>query len=107
MSLTIIEPLAPELNIAHRIVETIVLRSKSGAVYTVEIGESLSPSEESPFGAKATKLGETPIHLGICEGLSVDEVFGAAQQLVVRSIAGRTESIIPKPHVNIQDRVSA
>ncbi len=107
MSLTIIEPLAPEVNSAQRIVETIVLRSKAGAVFTVEIGESISPGQEPSFGAKATKLGETPIDLGTCEGSSVDEAFGAAQQLVVRSIAGRTESVIPKPHVNIQNRVSA
>ena len=107
MSLTVNESLAPELSIAHRIVETIVLRSKTGTVFTVEIGEAISPTEELSFNAKATRLGEKSIDLGNCEGSSVDDVFGAAQQLVVRSIAGRTESVVPKPHVDIQNRVPA
>ena len=41
MLLTVNESLAPELRIAHRIVETVVLRSKTGIVFTVEIGESI------------------------------------------------------------------
>ena len=107
MLLTVNESLAPELRIAHRIVETVVLRSKAGAVFTVEIGESISPVEGPTFGGKVTRLGETPMHLGICEGQSVAYVFDAAQQLVMRAIAGSTEPAIPKPHVKIEDRVSA
>ncbi len=107
MSLNIIESLESELSIAHRIVETVVLRSKSGTVFTVEIGESISPVEGPAFGGKVTRIGEMPMHLGICEGQSVGDVFSAAQQLVARSIAGSPESAVPKPHVKVEDQVTA
>ena len=107
MSLNIIESLASELSIAHRIVETVVLRSKSGTIFTVEIGESISSLKGPAFGGKVTRIGEVPMHLGICEGQSVGDVFAAAQQLVARSIASSSESAVPKPHVKVEDQITA
>ncbi len=107
MSLNIIESLESELSIAHRIVETVVLRSKSGTVFTVEIGESISSVKGPAYGGKVTRIGEVPMHLGVCEGQSVGDVFSVAQQLVARSIAGSPESAVPKPHVKVQDQVTA
>ena len=105
MSHTIIANLTSELDIAHQIVDTIVLRSKAGGVFTIEVGESLL-SAANTHGAKVTQVGQTNRHIGICHGNSVDEVVAAAQQLVCDAITGVTKTPIPKPHHQPSAKVS-
>ncbi len=97
MTHSIIANLTSELDVAQQIVDTIVLRTKTGNVFTIEVGESLL-SATNTHGAKVTQVGQTNQHIGICYGNSVDEVVAAAQQLVCDAIAGAGKTPIPRPH---------
>ena len=59
MSLTISDTLSSELTIAHQIVETVVLRTAGGAIFTIEIGQALSPEIGPAYGAKVTHQERT------------------------------------------------
>lgn len=59
MAVQILASLRPELASAHWIVETLVVRSQVGAMYTIDVGESLLDGAANPFGAKVTLVGES------------------------------------------------
>lgn len=99
MALEILSSLRPQLANAHRIVETIVLRSHVGTIYTISVGESLLSEKSNALGAKVTLLGDVDTHIGICDGASMDEVLNAAQELIAASIkSGASQTAVPKPH---------
>jgi hypothetical protein len=95
MSLKLHESLANQVVVAHRIVETIVLRSRAGEVFTVEIGTPLSPKTGPAFGAKVTQISPVQQHLAVCLAPTMEEVFEAAQ----RHIAEAIESALPARRV--------
>ena len=99
MSLNVLSSLEPHLEIAHRIVETVVIRSRAGAVYTISIGESILSGSPNALGAKVTLLDGAETHLEICEGATTEEVLESAQQIILKSIeSGRPQTAVPKPH---------
>ena len=67
MAVGILSSLRPQLANAHRIIETVVVRSQAGAIYTISVGESLLPDAPNILGAKVTLLGNMDKHIGICE----------------------------------------
>ena len=60
MSVEMLPAISTQLANAYRITETLVLRTKQGAVYTIEIGEPLLA--EGTIGAKVTLLTNPPTH---------------------------------------------
>lgn len=86
MSIKLSESLARQTIVAHRIVETIVLRTRSGDVFTVEIGTPLSPKTGPAYGAKVTQLTPVNKHVAVCLAPSIDEVFDLAQQHIADAI---------------------
>ena len=111
MSVKILSSLTSKLANAHKIVETIVLRTNEGAVLTIEIGESVLSGTGNAIGAKITLLTNPPTHIGICEGETIEQVSIAAQELVANAIlSGKVtatpQSSIPKPHISSGARVS-
>ncbi len=109
MSVKILSSLTSKLANAHTIVETIVLRTTEGAVFTIEIGVSLIPGAGSSLGAKVTLMTNPPTHIGDCEGETIEQVGMAAQELVANAIISGTatapHSSIPKPHISSPPRV--
>ncbi len=100
MSFDVHASLVEELTVAHRIIETLVMRSKSGAVFTIAVGENLLHDTGATYGAKITQLGNPEIHLGICEGPSIEKVCDAAQKVIARAIhSGATRPNLPRPHL--------
>ncbi len=98
MSLHILSSVACELSDAFELVKTVVLRTKRGSVYTIEIGESLFNATHS-HGAKVTRVGAPNTHIGVCHGASVSDVAGLAQNLVAQAIASEEVAAAPlKPH---------
>ncbi len=85
MSFDLLPALSSEIDNAHRIVETLVLRSNSGTVFTIEIGESLTGT--SSLGAKVTQVSNPAKHLGVCLGETIEQVSIAAQGLIATTIA--------------------
>jgi hypothetical protein len=100
MSFDVHASLVDELTVAHRIIETFVMRSKSGAVFTIAVGENLLPESGATYGAKITQWGEPETHLGICEGPSLEKVCDAAQKVIARAIqSGAARPTLPRPHL--------
>jgi hypothetical protein len=97
MTVHINSHLAAQLDGAYRIVQTLVLRSKRGDVYTIDVGESLFGATH-PFGAKITLAGKTNEHVGVCHGTSLEQVINAAQQTVAQAICEGELRFIPAPH---------
>ncbi len=88
-----------EFTHAYRIVDTLVLRTMKGDVFTIEVGESLLENQDSAFGGKVTCQADLPIHIGFCEAGSPQEVLTAAEDLVAKaSVEQATRGPIPKPH---------
>jgi len=99
LPIKILTTLAPELSIASRIVEKLVLRTKDGEVFSIDIGENALGHAKTAYGAKVTLLSTPPKHIGICEGTSVEAASLEAQRLVAETIAkGTKNSSILKPH---------
>lgn len=86
MSLKLHESLAQHLVIAHRIVETIVLRSRRGEVFTVEIGTALQPKTGPAYGAKVTQVSPNQQHVAVCLAPTMEEVFELAQQHIAEAL---------------------
>lgn len=97
MNVHINSHLAAQLEGAYRIVQTLVLRSKRGQVYTIDVGESLFNATH-PVGAKVTLAGETNEHVGICQGATLEQVMNAAQQMVAHAISESELHFVPAPH---------
>ena len=92
--------LAPALAAAHRIIDTIVVRSHAGAIYTIQVGESILDESQAKFGAKVTLVGNPDTHLGVCASASLQEVLAASQNLIAQSLAAdNPRSVVPKPHI--------
>jgi hypothetical protein len=85
MSFEILPALSSQIDNAQRIVETLVLRTNGGTVFTIEIGEPLTGA--SSLGAKVTQVSNPSRHLGICIGETIEQVFTAAQELIATAIA--------------------
>lgn len=92
MSLKLHDSLAKQLVIAHRIVETVVLRSRAGQVFTVEIGTALQPKTGPAYGAKVTQVSPTQAHIAVCLAPTIEEVFELAQQRIGEVLAEATTS---------------
>ena len=110
MSIEILSSLSAKLVNAYQILETIVLRTNEGSVYTIEIGKSILTSS---IGAKVT-LMNPHVHIGTCEGDTIKQVRTAAQELVanaisagVASAAQSGQSAVPKPHISGSPKVPA
>src|SRR5688500_5213277 len=86
MSLKVTESLARQVVVAHRIVETIVLRSRAGEVFTVDIGTPLSLKTGSALGAKVTQVSTASKHLAVCLAPTMEEVFELAQRHIAEAI---------------------
>ncbi|HTN77484.1 MAG TPA: hypothetical protein VL096_19630 [Pirellulaceae bacterium] len=97
MPLKLQDSLAKHLIVAHRIVETIVLRSRGGEVFTVEIGTALQPKTGPAYGAKVTQVSPAPGHIAVCLAPSIDEVFELAQQHIVEAIEELQAEAKPAP----------
>ena len=93
MSLKVNESLARHVVVAHRIVETIVLRSRAGEVFTVEIGTALSPKTGPTYGAKVTQVSPENKHIAVCLAPTIEEVFELSQRHIEEAI----ESAIASP----------
>lgn len=104
MSITILPSLSTKLSNAHQILETVVLRTNEGAVFTIEIGNSVLPCETNSIEAKVTLMTNPQTHIGICEGDTVEQVSTAAQELIANAIssgmAAASQPAIPKPHLS-------
>jgi hypothetical protein len=96
MAMHINTHLAAQLDGAYRLVQTLILRSKSEYVFTIEVGESLFCGSH-PYGAKVTLLGERNRHLGVCQGATVDQVINASQKLVSQAISDLEDDFKPMP----------
>lgn len=111
MSIEILSSLSAKLLNAHQIFETVVLQTNEGAVFTIEIGKSILPGENSSIGAKVTLMTNPPTHIGICEGETVKQVSTAAQELIATAISDgvaiASKSVVPKPHMTTAPKVSA
>ena len=109
MSVKILSSLTSKLANAHTIVETIVLRTTEGAVFTIEIGASLLSGAGSSLGATVTLITNPQTHIGHCEGETIEQVSMAAQELVANAILSGTatapHSSIPKPHISTDSKV--
>jgi hypothetical protein len=93
---------------AYRIVDTLVLRTSKGNVFTIEVGETLLGKQQSAFGGKVTLQANPPMHIGFCEAASSQEVVQAAEELIANaSVEQAASSRIPKPHIAAADRLSA
>lgn len=105
MSFEMLPSLSGKLALAHRVLETIVLRTSEGAVFTISIGKSILPGDRSPIGAKVTLLSNPDIHIGICLGETPEQVCIAAQQMVEKTMqqgeAVPKKSLVPKPHISL------
>jgi len=97
MAVHINSSLAAQLDGAYRLVQTLVLRSKSDYVFTVEVGESLFCGSH-PYGAKITLAGERNRHLGVCHGATVEQVILAAQKVVSQAISDLEDDFRPTPN---------
>lgn len=86
MSLKVSESLAKQVVVAHRIVETIVMRSRAGDVFTIEVGTPLTPKTGPAFGAKITQISPEARHLGVCLAPTLEEVFEIAQRYIAEAI---------------------
>ena len=109
MSIEILSSLKQDLAGAYRVLETVVIRTTQGTVFTIDIGQSLFAESGSKLSAKITQVVNIPSsHIGICEGGSVDEVLNAAQKLIVETLGApasrnepeeeREKLAVPKPH---------
>lgn len=108
LPIKILTTLAPDLLYASRIVEKLVLRTKDGSVFSIDIGENALQFAKMAYGAKVTLLTNPPKHIGICEGASVEAVSLEAQKLVAGAIGeSATTDSIPKPHFPQSMRSSA
>jgi hypothetical protein len=96
MAVHINSHLAAQLEGAYRLTQTLVLRSKSDYVFTIEVGESLFCGSH-PYGAKVTLLGERTRHLGVCQGATADQVVNSAQQMVSQAISDLEDDLKPRP----------
>ena len=67
---------------AFRIVEQLVMRSKDGNVYTVEVGECLISEGAKQFGGKVQKESSDGPAVQFCMGASVQEIVDQAVQLI-------------------------
>ncbi len=85
MTLHLKSSVAAHLDNAYRTVEKAVLRSKSGTVYAIEIGETLVPSARR-YAARVSRESPSPLHMGTCQGESVEGVFRMAQDLLEKSV---------------------
>lgn len=86
MSLKLSESLARQVVVAHRIVETVVLRSRAGEVFTIEVGTPLSPKTGPAYGAKVTQVTPVNRHLGVCLAPTIEEVFELAQRRIAEAV---------------------
>lgn len=86
MSVEIATSLASQLANAYSILETTVYRTQQGEVFTIEIGESMLKDSAGSFGAKVTSIDKFPIHLGTCEGSSIEAARIAAQEIIATAI---------------------
>jgi len=111
MSLKILSSLSASLSNVYQILETIVFRTNEGAIFTVEIGESAMTSEGNTLGAKVTLKTIPEMHIGICEGKTIEQVSTAAQELISSAIlSGKAiapQASIPKPHISFEPKVHA
>ena len=94
MSVHIMSCLAARLEDAHRLVDTLILRTKSGQVYTIEIGETLFTGSHA-YAAMVTMAGEISRHIGLCHGATIEQVVTAAQQMVSDAICDSFDEITP------------
>lgn len=106
MNVHIVSHLASELDGAYRILETLVLRTKGGQVFTIEAGESLFNASH-PFGAKVTLASENNEHIGVCQGATMEHVVSAAQQMVSRAISDSELRFTPASHRRHKETVIA
>ncbi len=97
MSVHIMSPLAARLEDALRLVDTLILRTKSGQVYTIEIGETLFTGSHA-YGAMVTMTGEISRHIGVCHGSTLEQVVIAAQQMVSDAISESFDEMAPASH---------
>ena len=109
MSIEILSSLKQDLAGAYRVLETVVIQTTQGTVFTIDIGQSMLAESDSKLSAKITQVISIPSsHIGVCDGGTVDEVLNAAQKLIVESLrspASRNEAqqerekpAVPKPH---------
>ena len=109
MSIGILSSLKPDLAGAYRILETVVIQTTQGTIFTIDIGQSLLAESSSKLSAKITQVVDVPSsHVGVCGGGSVDEVLNAAQKLIVEALDALDSGIerrqekekpaVPKPH---------
>jgi hypothetical protein len=106
MNVHILSHLASELDGAYRVLETLVLRTKGGQVFTIEAGESLFNASH-PFAAKVTLASENNDHIGISQGATLEHVLSAAQQMVSRAISESELRFTPPSHRRHKEMVSA
>ena len=93
---------------AYRIIDTLVLRTNNGGVFTIEVGETLLGNQQSAFGGKVTRQANPPMHLGFCEAASPQQVVQAAEELIANAPVEQASSgSAPKPHIKTGDRISA
>lgn len=93
MAVHVMSRLASHLNGAYRIVETVVLRSKEGEVFAIEVGNSLLTGSHT-HTARVTQLVPRSLHLGFCQGYSVEEVLTSAQHLVADWMAEQASLVV-------------
>ena len=113
MSITILPSLSSKLEGAHQILETVVLRTNEGAVFTISIGKSVfsdeGVTEGKSFGAKVTLMTKPEAHIGICEGETIEQVSTAAQELIASALlsgkVAASQSVIPRPHISTAPKV--
>lgn len=92
---------------AYRVLETIVMRTKQGCVFTIEVGENLLGNQGSAFGGKVTLQGNPARHIGFCEASSIQDVICAAEGLIAgAAVDPASMASPPKPHIKAAARVS-
>ncbi len=97
-----------EITHAYRIIDSLVLRTTKGDIFTIEVGESLLENQATTYGGKVTCQADLPIHIGFCEAGSPQEVITAAEDLVAKaSVEQATRGPIPKPHFSPAAKVSS
>lgn len=97
--------LAEQLTLAHRLVETIVLRTHAGTIFSIEIGESISSRLGPRFGAKITRIGPVRRVLAILTGNSQGDLFEQAQEFIRDSLEQPAHQ--HRPHLARTQRVDA
>lgn len=111
MSLYISPSLSTKLSNVYQILETIVYRTCEGAIFTVEIGESVIVTEGNTIGAKVTLKTTPETHIGVCEGKTIEQVNASSQNLIANAIlsgkAVAPHAAIPKPHISFEPKVRA